>query len=232
LLLTWFVVTALLVNHDLVIRPVQPIHFSRGYLWIPLMLLGLPTIMSVFARLRAIRPPLIGILATAALLLVFLFDNASWIAVRSAQALGVGADRFGLSAEPGSAAPPGASSVLGFGLTRDQLDVLRTMNVPANRGFVVVSADSTLGYLTTVYSPLRSWRSHHYNTPYTLQRQTEIHAFFDSAKVDSAWDHMPILFVFRRNAPRALQTVATVSRSAQLVLTNPSYFVLRKPAAN
>lgn len=49
---TWFIVIAaatsfLLANHEwfeFLFRPIEPIHFTRGYVWLPLWLLGLPTV--------------------------------------------------------------------------------------------------------------------------------------------------------------------------------------------
>jgi hypothetical protein len=42
LLLIFFAVTLLLSMHDRLISPVQPLHFTRGYSWMALCLLGLP----------------------------------------------------------------------------------------------------------------------------------------------------------------------------------------------
>jgi hypothetical protein len=229
LLLVWVLVTAVLVNHDLFMRPVQPLHFSRGYLWIPLFLLGLPSIIGMFARIGSLRPRPVAALATLLIIAVFVSDNAAWLGIRSGQALGIGAGRFGLLGEPGSTVTALGRSTLGFGLSADQLQVLRAMNDSANRGFVVVSSDSILAYLATAYSPLRSWRSHLYNTPETLERQAELRAFFDSGRIDPAWNALPTLFVFRQDDPWAQRILALGPATATVVMQNASYVIVRRP---
>ena len=59
-LLVFFVVSFALANHEFLIEPVQPIHFSRGYLWTPLFLLGAPLLVRVLGRVGDARWPRLG----------------------------------------------------------------------------------------------------------------------------------------------------------------------------
>jgi len=73
-------VSLLLVKHELFISPRQPLHFSRGYTWTPLALLGLPLVQS-FLEHNLVHPLRLGrvvVFAVAAGLAVL--DNATFIA--------------------------------------------------------------------------------------------------------------------------------------------------------
>ena len=229
LLVVWFGVTLILINHDLVMRPVQPVHFTRGYQWIPLFLLAAPAMMAMFARLGALRRRGIAMLATVAALGIIVSDNAIWLGIRGAQALGLASNHFSQAFEFGSTFTPRARSALGFGLTREELEVLRVMNDSANRGFVVVSADPILGYLATVYTPLRSWRSHHANTPQSERRDEELHRFFNGERAVAEWDRLPVLFVFLQKQPWRERMSLLRGNEPAVVLQNPAYVVIRRP---
>lgn len=53
LFLVWFLVSFGLANHEFAIDSIQPVHFTRGYIWIPLFLLGAPALISLFRWLPA-----------------------------------------------------------------------------------------------------------------------------------------------------------------------------------
>lgn len=68
----WFVVIFGLTQHDLFIRPMQPIHFAHGYDWIALFLLAAPLLIGILGRMKP--------WGIALLLILFLGDNAVWFA--------------------------------------------------------------------------------------------------------------------------------------------------------
>jgi hypothetical protein len=76
---------------------------------------------------------------------------------------------------------------LGFYLSDDDKEVLNLMNSPAYDRALVVSSDHLMGYFTTVYSPLRSWASHGYNTPYFDKRVSEIQGYFELGEIQPEW---------------------------------------------
>ena len=204
-------------------------HFTRGYQWIPLFLLGAPAILAMFARLRAQQPRSVAVLATAAAVGIFVSDNVIWLGIRGAQALGLASNHFSSAFEFGSTFTPRAKSALGFGLTKEELQVLHAMNDSANRGFVVVSADPILGYLTTVYSPLRSWRSHPANTPESERRDEELHQFFNGERAVAEWDRLPVLFVFKQEQPWRERMSLLRGNESETALQNSAYVVIRRP---
>jgi hypothetical protein len=77
LLLGWFVGAFLLANHDLFVRPRQPIHFTHGYLWVPLFLIGAPVMIKI-AELLLAAPWRIGLPTSIALSGLMFLDNAGW----------------------------------------------------------------------------------------------------------------------------------------------------------
>jgi len=154
LFLVWFVVAFTLANHELFMRAQQPLHFTRGYIWLPLFLLGVPVLLSWFRILQAHGRRLAKGLVCAVILLFF-SDNALWFSAVSNSHL--------------------LSHVR---LTADQGELLRWINTNSGHRTVVVSEDPTIGYLTTVYSPARAWLAHPFNTPEVSKRKEELENFF------------------------------------------------------
>ena len=68
-------------------------------------------------------------------------------------------------------------------------------------GSVVAAQTRKLGYLTTVYTPLRSWYAHHLVTPHAEARAEELRRFFATGAAPPAWRELPLLVVmFRQEA--------------------------------
>ena len=55
LFFTWFIVAFLLANHEIFMPAKQPLHFTRGYIWTSLFLLGIPGLHYLLDRLRKVR---------------------------------------------------------------------------------------------------------------------------------------------------------------------------------
>jgi hypothetical protein len=206
LLVVWLLVTLALENHDLFVEnPIQPLHFTRGYSWIALFLLGVPAITACFRRLRDnVRKPLAWT-ATAAVLAVFFADNTVWLA---------------------GAATQKESLELGFALSTDEVATLAWMRDKAPRNAVVLSEDEDLGYLTTVYTPLRPWHGHWANTPWARQRRDEFRRFFKDGRVVDAWRALPMLVVFRASTDWGSRMRAFGDEPTSLVYSNGSYAVV------
>ena len=218
LLVVWFVVALLFAKQELFLPAMQPIHFTRGYQWIPLFLLGLPVLLAIFARIRAMRSPVLRTAAILGVLGILVFDNAVWFAVQAAE-------QTGLKRLDGRKGPPFPT---GVGLTKDQIGLFHWMSEPPNRGFVVVSDDPWVGYLATVYTPLRSWRAHDLTTPYTVERQREIERFFYMGEVVDRWRGMPLLLVFRRGDTWRERVAAFGGEVPNPSFENGSYVVVRR----
>ena len=217
LLLVWLCVSLVLENHELFVRePVQPLHFTRGYSWVALFLLGLPALGRVLRRAREGARHATAWLVAVPVLLVFLADNVTWLGATTTQALGMDLGR-GLPAD---------SLRQGFGLSRDQQQVLTWMNRPGLDRRVVLSEDMQLGYLLTAYTPLRSWRSHYANTPFSQQRRSELDAFFEHGEVVDLWRKIPLIVVFRASTPWRDRLTALTPGVPAPALQNATYVVV------
>lgn len=202
LFLAWFVVSFLLANHEFAMRPVQPIHFTRGYVWMPLFLLGAPALVQLFDHLASRLRQSGAILATALIVAVFVTDNALWL---------------------GSARLRGEQ---GFYLTPDERELFQWLSSPQNRGFVLLGDDRTITYLATVYTPLRAWYSHQDNTPHARQRRQETREFFEEGVFLDRWRTMPLLIV-ETTAGQDAMSAPPEDVTATRVYENASFTVLR-----
>lgn len=170
LLLVWFAVSLALANHELVMEPTQPLHFTRGYVWMPLFLLGAPVLVSVLARLWSSRRRTRGVIATGAVVALFTLDNAVWFAKLD---------------------PP-----FGLYMTGDEVQLMDWLDRGDNRGHVVLASSEFVGYLATVHTPLRAWHSHHYNTPFSHDRIQESQEFFREGTFHPGWRELDLLVIY------------------------------------
>jgi hypothetical protein len=81
--MTFFVVAAavslFLVKHELFMPARQPLHFTRGYVWMPLALLGLPLLQQILiASADRLSRPAMTAVAAAGMLLMSI-DSATWL---------------------------------------------------------------------------------------------------------------------------------------------------------
>ena len=96
LFLVWFLVAFALANHEFAIKPIQPLHFTRGYIWTPLFLMGSTALVGLFTTLRSRGGPVLRSLAIGSVVAVLLLDNAVWFGSFSWE--GLTGDREGLVA--------------------------------------------------------------------------------------------------------------------------------------
>jgi hypothetical protein len=196
----WFLVVFLLVNHHIVMRPVQPIHFERGYIWIALFLIGGHQLIRLFAALSRKR---FGVLWIALFVVIFLSDNALW-----------------LGAFP-------IRTFKGIRLTQDQADLFQWMNANEHTRSIILSQHSLIGYLAPVYTPLRAWWCHPYITPDAKQRLAELQSLFAEGKFLTQWENIPVLVVFSTPVPDERRPEWLANRGAKKVWQNSSYTVFR-----
>jgi hypothetical protein len=182
LLLVWFLVALALEKHELVMRPVMPLHFTRGYVWTALCLMGAPVLVGLLRRLATGRRRAAGIAAAAGIVVLFLADNGSWVGTYPWRPSGW---RQAIYLHPA------------------ERDVLAHLAAEGPPGSVVAAQTRKLGFLTTVYTPLRSWYAHHLVTPYAEARAEELRRYFAAGSVPPAWRDLSVLVVmFREEADR------------------------------
>ena len=173
LLAVWFATAFALAKHDLFIRSIQPLHFTRGYIWMPLYLMGAPALALLLKKLFC--PPFrLGYVACGfAIIGLFLLDNAAWLG----SCLSHHHDQ-------------------GIRLTYDQTQLISWMGRADDDKYLVVAENPSIGYMAVVYTPLRAWRSHWFNTPQSSLRQQELDSFYRDHGFLPAWRGRPLLVVF------------------------------------
>jgi len=214
LLLVWFGGAFLLANHDLFISPRQPIHFTHGYIWVPLFLIGAPTMIKITERLLAARWR-IGLPAAIALSGLMFFDNAGWFGGAGLDLLRNGRD---VSFFPNPIYIRGGA-----------WDVLNRLNDKLFAGGLVVSNARDLSYQVIVYTPLRAWYSQMWNTPHPEERLAELAALFQSGRDLDEWCCRRMIAIVDRHkdgdAREKLQALGY-----RLAYQNVDYDVLLRPA--
>lgn len=161
LLLVWFAVAFILANHQYILRSVQPLHFTRGYVWTPLFLLAAPALQEFFQKRRK---GLRNLTAVVCVVAIFVADNAIWL---------------GLVSSPDERAD--------IVLSADQRGVLDWTDRNGDGRTLLITGDVGLGYLATVYTPVRAWVAHKFNTPRSAQREREVKEFFEEGSGQKEW---------------------------------------------
>jgi hypothetical protein len=183
LLIVWFLVTLGLVNHELFIKPVQPLHFTRGYDWIPLFLLGAPALIAGITWLTRPSRQVWGTVAAGVLGVFFMLDNIGWLADPWLyQAVG----------------KPESTLVGTIYKPKNVEALLQRLKEPDAQGSLFINMDqgSPLGYLVASETYLRSWLSHPHCTPYFEARNAMSVEFYNSGKCPPEWDERRLLIAY------------------------------------
>jgi hypothetical protein len=193
----------LLANHELFIEPHQPLHFTRGYVWAPLFLLGLPALQRLLAWLGRQHRLAVAVAAT-----LFLLDNATWMSIQ----LFTNIKGAGYQLE----------------LTADQRSAMRRLQDPALADHLLIVDDRGFAILAVVQTPLRAWASHIASTPYANRRLAEIQAWQVAGVEVEEWRRRPVVFV--REAPEMAFGSLPWVAGATSVEQHGSLIVVVRPA--
>ncbi|MEZ6137479.1 MAG: hypothetical protein R3C53_21535 [Pirellulaceae bacterium] len=195
-LLAWFAGAFLLANHEFFMKSVQPLHFTRGYVWIPLFLIGSPKLYEILQRTLT-SPDLkrasqiTGVLGICGLVLL---DNAVWL--------------------------PLSSSDEGHNALHTRLnhaEVMEVLNSQSDTTAIVVSNSSVLGYLATVSTTNPVYFGHAMLTPQGQQKLGKLKQLFETGElIPELADHNQLLIIDQiedRNAVRLTVDSATIRRN-------------------
>jgi len=78
LCLVWYIVAFLFSHHQWFVRPIQPLHFTRGYTWAPLFLMGANNILLLLNSILHTRRKFIRVAGIAGFVLLMVSDNIVW----------------------------------------------------------------------------------------------------------------------------------------------------------
>jgi hypothetical protein len=182
LLAVWALASIALENNEWFMSPsIQPLHFTRGYTWMALFLLGAPALIAGLDRLIAARHRVIGIAAATVCLGVLALDNAVFLTTFHRRS-NVASQQMWF--------PPGFR------------ELARFLSEPAQRGALFFTPEGReepfdkLAYLLTVYTPLRTWNSHPFNTPNQLQNYVNVVNLYEHGMFQPDWKGRKLLIVF------------------------------------
>ena len=210
LFMIWFLVAFLLANHQFFIHPVQPLHFTRGYIWIPLFLMGSKTLYDIFLWLKVRMNKPFFIFSLMIIMAVFLSDNGLWMGYRLAYSLQ-------------------QKHLFGIYLTNSQKQVLDWIYENDFHNKLVLSQDLHLGYYVTCYTPLRSWYSHWHNTPFAQLRKKQLAGLFGKGQLLKVWKSMDLLVIYvKSNAEWMIKNNPSWpgNISGTILYTNSDYVVV------
>ena len=201
----WFIIAFLLAKHEWFIKPMQPVHFTRGYIWTSLFLLGLPALHQLFSFFRNIK---YGKYAIAVLAIVFLLDNFTWIA------------QYSLSFPRGKS----ASYII-----PEEKQVLTILNKQSGNKTLIIgysSEEEVLTYLSLVYTKSYSWISHPFTTPFADKKKAAFDLFINEGVIDPAWVNKEVIFIFRKKDSLELKRSSALTFSYEPLIETSSYKVV------
>jgi hypothetical protein len=214
LIVTWFVIALLLAHHDLLFRPRQPLHFTHGYTWIALFLLGAGPLVRLIESALGRKRALFRACAVGLILAVGFSDNLAWFGLQIAGAL---TPRWGAMSLPDDAfvTDPSEREVFRWLMQRPE---------PHTELLVATDPDSTVPYLATVYTDYRGWYTHLASTPLAAQRRQEVFDYVRTGTIAPGWKGRSLLLIASRSAA---DRPADVSRWGAVLFENKAYRIFR-----
>ena len=195
----WFIVALALSNHELFIHPpMQPIHFTRGYIWTSLFLLGLPALHFIFSVINKKRSFSYVFIV---FVIIFLSDNFLWI---------LNYARFYRN-------KPDTEYI-----SKEQQQVLHLLNQHSDNNTLILSSYDP-AYLSTVYTKAYPWVSHPTNTPFYREKKLAYDRFISNNIIDTAWEGREVILVFHRNDSLELKRSQQLDVPVTLLTETESY---------
>ena len=199
---TWFIVAFLLVNHEMFMKPMQPLHFTRGYVWASLFLLGLPALHAFYERGRVKKQRWI-LLIFAALLFS---DNFLWI---------TNSVRFT------------ATSISTAYITKEHQQILDVLKKNSTNQTLIISKDEELPYLSTVYTKAYPWLTHPFTTPHVQRKASALEAYLSRGTIDTAWKGRDLIFIFRKSVEPEMDQYHRLLNNATILASTTNYVMVR-----
>jgi hypothetical protein len=201
-LLTSFATAFLLINHGWFITPRQPVHFTRGYVWMPLCLLGLPYLQQLLATWRNQVRPAVFLCLAGGILAIAVSDNAGFII------------HYWRLPE------------LGIVLKQSDWDALHWMR-RHNLNGTFVSSDRQITYLASTYTSLRAYYSHWQHTPNYDSRVRLANQAMQTGTPRRVIREMDFILLPKHHAIQTLQKISKVDfRHWTVVYENEDWALL------
>ncbi len=197
LFFSWAILAFLLSKHEWFIKPIQPIHFTRGYIWAGLFLFSLPAIInfiSYFQKNRSLK----WIFYIS--IFIFLSDNLLWT----------------------SNLLRGKNNVEWEGhITIETKQVLTFLSKNSTPNDLIIGNAKLVNYLANVYSKANSWVSHPYNTPEIEKRNLKMEHYFQTGEKPSEWQNRNLVLLL--NKKDSLKILPSLEK--RKIFENNSYVI-------
>jgi hypothetical protein len=208
LFFVWAVVAFALANHELVVKPLQPMHFTRGYVWTPLFLMGWRTLTDLLEWIRFRRTPFVRYFIYAGVCMLLLFDNALWVSALCFE-------RAVLRRNRGD-----------YVISKAEKDLLTWLShAPAVESSVAISPDRTLNVLIPCYAPLRCWTTSTAQTPEFEERERELDGLFRQGQVIEKWKSIRMVLISSADDHKAADAFRGAGLAVQGLYTNSAFAV-------
>lgn len=198
LFLCWALISFLLSKHEWFIKPMQPIHFTRGYIWAGLFLFSLPGLIWSINYLQKSRLKKWGLVG---LILILLSDNILWTT--------------NILRKKETTEWEGHISI-------DTEKVLAFLKKTGSTMDLLIGNAPLVNYLSNVYTPANSWVSHPFNTPNREKRIKIMQDFIQNGTRPEEWKDRRVLLILNK-----MNTPLMIHPSLQLnkVFENNTYII-------
>jgi hypothetical protein len=198
----WAAIAFLLSKHEWFIKPMQPIHFTRGYIWAGLFLLGIPGLVYLleYCREKIIRKFLLFTFIT-----IFLSDNILWIGNILKSKNTVEWEGY---------------------ITKDSKDVFDFLNKTTTTNDLLVGNAPLINYMAGLYTPLNAWASHPYNTPKREERFKLMKDFLQTGDKLTEWANRRMIIVMSKK-DTAITLYYTLKKNK--LFENTTYAIFSTP---
>ncbi len=175
LFLCWAIIAFLLSKHEWFMPPMQPIHFTRGYIWSGLFLFSLPVIVwlineSVKTRLKKWLFILFAV--------ILLTDNLVW--------------SINVLRKKETTEWEGH-------ITAETREVLTYLQNNSSASDLLTGNAVLINYISNAYSSTNTWASHPYNTPGIELRKIQMERFLKTGSKPEEWKNRRVLLLIDNN---------------------------------
>ncbi len=165
---TWFflvafVVSFLLIQHDYFVKPHQPLHFTRGYVWFPLFLIAAPKISNWLEQMRLAQAGIKKSVLFAAVLLMASLDNVAFLSLTTQE----NSNNLPLSTE-----------------ARDAFHWIEEHRIDG----ILLIPDDELSYMSATFTSARPYYGHKFNTPDYHARKDNVDAWKSEETLGPWWE--------------------------------------------
>jgi hypothetical protein len=176
LFLCWAIIAFLLSKHEWFIKPMQPVHFTRGYVWSGIFLFALPGLIWL---IKYLQQSFFKKLLLLFLLFIFLSDNILWTTNLLL----------------------GKNNVEWEGhISSDTKEVLDFLESNTTNSDLITGNAILINYIANAYTPVNTWVSHPFNTPEIKKRRLVMKNFFTSGVKPMEWSTLRILIVVNKKS--------------------------------